>query len=256
MIRLSGLLLCALLAWGQRPSDAEAAALIERSRQKALEYATSLPDFICSEVIRRYDAPAEGVRIGSWALTDTLTVKLGYSQKTEVHKLELINGKASDRKFEDLGGATSSGEFGGILRTIFDPASLAAFDWESAKTVRKHRVAIYQYAVSAANSPYYLQYRNRKAIVGLHGTVAVDTETGEAMELTYIAYDIPKRLDLQYSASSVEYDLASVGGRSYLLPARSETEIHSSELWARNKMEFRDYRRFSADSAIDFGTAK
>jgi len=256
MIRVFGLLLCAALAWGQRPSDATSAALIERSRQKALEYTHSLPDFVCSEVVRRYAAPAEGMKFGSWAHTDTLTIKLSYSQKTEGHKLELIDGKPTDRKYEELGGATSSGEFGGILRTIFDPVSQAAFDWESWKTVRKHRTAVYHYAVDAANSPYYLRHANRQAVVGIHGAVELDSETGEVLHLTYIAYEIPKQLDLQYSTTSVEYDFTSVGGRNYLLPARSETEVHSSEMWARNKTEFREYRKFSADSIIDFGTGK
>ena len=256
MIRVFGLLLCAPLAWGQRPSDAGSAALIERSRQKALDYSLSLPDFVCSEVVRRYAAPADGLKFGAWVHTDTLTIKLSYSQKTEGHKLELIDGKPTDRKFEELAGATSSGEFGGILRTIFDPASQAAFDWESWKTLRKHRTAVYQYAVDVANSPYSLRHANRKAIVGIHGVVEVDGETGEVLQLTYIAYEIPKQLDVQYSTTIVEYDFASAGGRNYLLPARSETELHSSGMWARNKTEFREYRKFSADSVIDFSTGK
>ncbi len=261
MIRALRLVVFGMLVWssvasGQQPSGGGDAALIERSRQKALDYTTSLPDFVCSEVVRRYAAPADGLKLGLWAHTDTLTVKLSYSQKTEGHKLELIDGKPTDRKFEELGGATSTGEFGGILRTIFDPASQAAFDWESWKTVRKHRTAVYQCAVAAANSPYYLKSGNRRAVVGIHGVLEVDSETGEVLQLTYIAYDIPKQLDVQYSTNTVEYDFASVGGRNYLLPVRSETEVHSSEMWARNKTEFHEYRKFSADSVIDFGTGK
>lgn len=263
MIRRFGLLpcaallaWCAALAWGQRPSDADSAALIERARQKALDYAKSLPDFVCSEIIQRYAASAWVVKLGPWVYTDTLTVKLSYSNRTEKHKLELIDGKPTGRKFEDLEGATSSGEFGGILRTAFDPGSNTAFNWESAKTVRSHRVAVYRYEISAAKSPYYLQHRNLEDIVGLHGVVEVDTETGEVWRLTFIAHDIPSRLDVQSFSGAVEYALAGVAGRNYLLPASSETETHSTERWARNKMQFRDYRKFSADSMIDFGTVK
>jgi hypothetical protein len=256
MIRLSGLLLCAAVAWGQRPSDADSNALIERSRQKALDYTQSLPDFICSEIIQRYAAPSEGIKLGAWVHTDTLTVKLSYSQKAEGHKLALIDGKPTGKKFEDVGGYTSSGEFGGVLHTIFYPASQAAFDWDTWKTLRKHRTAVYQYAVSAANSPYYVRNGNHKGIVGLHGTVEVDGETGEVLRLTYIAYDIPKQLEVDYSSCTVEYDWASVGGKTYLLPARSAIEVHSSGMWARNKTEFRGYRKFSADSVIDFGAGK
>jgi len=252
MVRFSALLLCAVLAWGQRPVDADSAALIERSRQKALDYTNSLPDFICSEEIHRYTAPAEGV----WTLSDTLTVKLGYSRQMEMHKLELIDGKPTDRSFDDLGGATSSGEFGGVLRTIFDPASKTAFDWSSSRAVRNRRAAVYHYTVAAANSPYYVEHKKQVGIVGLHGTVTVDHESGEVIALNYIAYDIPKQLELQSLIGSVEYDLATVGGGTRLLPARSEMEMHASELWTRNKTEFRDYRKFSADSSIEFGPVK
>jgi len=101
-----------------------------------------------------------------------------------------------------------------------------------------------------------VEHQKRKGIVGLHGTVAVDRETGEVLALSYMAYDIPKKLEVQSLIGSVEYDLASVGGGTHLLPARSEMEMHASELWTRNKMEFRDYRRFSADSSIEFGPVK
>ena len=262
MIRSFGLMSCAVLAWcaalawGQRPSDADSAALLEKGRQKALDYAQSLPDFVCAEIIQRYAASAWGAKLGPWVYTDTLTVKLSYSQRTEGHKLELIDGKPTNRKFEDLGGETSSGEFGGILRTVFDPASQAAFDWDSSKKARNRRIAVYQYAVPAARSPYYVRHRKTTAIVGLHGTVEIDSETGEVWRLVAIAYDIPQYVDVQFFSSTVEYALASVAGRNYLLPGRSETEMHSTEMWTRNKMEFRNYRKFSADSTIDFGAGK
>ena len=54
--------------WAQRPSDADAAALIERSRQKAHDYAASLPDFVAAEIIHRYTG-SEAVK-GFWSPTE------------------------------------------------------------------------------------------------------------------------------------------------------------------------------------------
>jgi hypothetical protein len=243
------------IAWGQRPSEADAAALIERSRQRALAYTLSLPDFVCTELVHRYTLYAN--RPGSrWTLNDLLTIKLRYLQKVEEHKLELINGNPTDRKYEDLSGAIGSGEFGGVLRTIFEPDSQAVFDWQNWKSVRKRRVAVYEYAVSAAHSRYALKTDSGRAIVSVHGALEIDSETGEVLHLTYIAYDVPRQLNLESAVSTVDYDFADVGGRQYLLPARSEAELHSPALWVRNKIEFREYRKFSADSIIDFGTGK
>jgi hypothetical protein len=259
------LLACYLPAWPQRPSDTDSAALIEKSRQKALQYTQSLPDFVCTQVIHRYAAPTDGRSHQGWRQIDTLTLKLSYFQQKEDHQLALINGRPTERQYDDVGGTISSGEFGSILRVIFEPTSQAAFEWQSWKNDRKHRVAVYEYAVSAASSPYTLRNElpcacatpiRRHATVGIHGVVEVDVETAEVWRLTYAAYDIPKQLEMQSATTTVEYDLADVGGRSYLLPARSEAELRSTDRWTRNKMEFRDYRKFSADSVVDFGTGK
>jgi len=251
MTRVLGLVLCGVAAWGQKPSDADTTALIERSRQKALDYTQLLPDFMCTEVVHRSISSGGGSQFN-----DILTLKLSYSKRGEDHKLELINGKPTDRKYDELAGATGSGEFGGILRVIFNPASQAAFDWQAWKTVRKNRMAVIEYAVSAANSPYYLGHQGRKAIVGLHGVLEIDSETGEVLHLTYVAYDIPQQLGVQSAVSSVDYALSDVGARVYLLPVHSEMELRSPGVLARNKTEFRAYRKFSADSVVDFGVGK
>jgi len=57
-------------------------------------------------------------------------------------------------------------------------------------------------------------------------------------------------------STTVEYDFADVAGRSYILPVHSETEIFSPGLAVRNHMDFREYRKFSADSTVEFGVGK
>jgi hypothetical protein len=96
----------------------------------------------------------------------------------------------------------------------------------------------------------------QEAIVGFHGDLEVEGTTGEVLDFTYVADDIPRNLSLSYAGTTVDYDFAAVGGRDYLLPARSETEMRSANLWLRNNVEFREYRKFSADSVVEFGAAK
>lgn len=267
---LIGLLVWTSFAWGQRPSDADAAALIERSRQKALDYARSLPDFVCTEVIRRFsqnapDHPRNGVRGPwvplpfRWVPTDKLTVKLSYSQLKEEHKLISINDRPTDLKYEGLTGGTGAGEFGGTLQNIFQTAAQTAFRWESWKTVRRHRRAVYAYQVDVTHSHYMVVTgapgATRQAIVGFHGNLEIDRETGEVLHFTYLA-EIPKELNLDQADTTVDYDLADVGGRDYLLPVHSQTEMRSPRLSVRNDVDFREYRKFSADSVIDYTVAK
>jgi hypothetical protein len=279
MIRVvGGLLVGTALAWAQRPSDLDAAATIEKSRDKALAYTRSLPDFMCSEVVQRYHQAVQTYTASTgssrgggtaepwiateakWIPIDKLTVRLSFFQQKEDHKLMLVNDRPADRSYEDLKGGIAVGEFGATLDSIFSADSGTTFHWESWKNVQKHRTAVYAYVVDAAHSHYAVMNgapgSTHQAIVGFHGNVDVDSVTGEVLHFTYVADRIPKDVKLDRVSTTVDYDFVDVGGRDYLLPAHSETEIRSPRLSVRNVMEFRDYRKFSADSMIEFGIGK
>src|ERR1035441_5173402 len=194
-----GLLAWTSPAWPQRPSDPDAAAMIETTRQKALEYTRSLPDFVCTEVVNRFSYTT-GSR-ADWRLSDKLTIKLSYFQQKEDHKLLAIDGKPTSRSFDSLQGAIGVGEFGAMLYSIFNPALQTTFRWESWKNVRKHRVAVFAYTVAAAASHYLLVSgspgHTHQAVVGYHGFLDIDTETSEVLNFTYQADAIPKELGLE-----------------------------------------------------------
>ena len=195
-----------------------------------------------------------------WIPTDKLTVKLSYFEQREDHRLVLVNGKPTDRRYETLPGGIETGEFGGTLQGIFERATATSFHWERWKNLRRHRTASYGYRVDRGHSRYALASGPpgdvHQAIVAFHGEMEVDRETGAVLHFTYAADDIPKEVKLDLVRTAVDYDFADVGGRSYLLPAYCETEIHSPGLSVKNEMEFREYRKFSTDSSIQFGAAK
>ena len=193
----------------------------------------------------------------NWVPSDQLTVKLSDYQQREIHKLLLIDGRPTGQTYESLTGAIQGGEFGGTLRNIFDPAARATFRWEKWKTVQKRRAAVYSYVVAAAYSNYLLGTSDtRQAIVGFHGEVELDRESGEVLHLTYQADITTRDLGLDFAPTTVDYDFADIGGQKYLLPAHSETEMRSPRQWARNDTEFREYRKFSSESVITYGVAK
>src|SRR5579871_5779277 len=96
------LALCVSPAAAQRLSEEEASHTIEQARQKALAYAKSLPDFVCTETVRRY---MDTRNRGAWLLLDKLTVKLSYFGQKEDHKLISVNDQPATQAFETLGGA-------------------------------------------------------------------------------------------------------------------------------------------------------
>jgi hypothetical protein len=245
-------------AFAQRPSQQDTMSVVDKARAKTLAYTQSLPDFLGTEIVHRY---AGSMRDGLGGdPIDTLTIHLRYLQHKEDHKLILVDGKPTNRTFETIEGTVSSGEFGSTLSAIFDPVTQVAFRWQSWKNLRGRPVAVIGYQVTGANSQYRLgttaDGRTAVADAGYHGVLDIDGETGEILYFEYIADHIPDSLRLTYAGTKVDYALADIAGRNYLLPSRSETEMRGPTSWARNVIEFREYRKFSADATIDFGPGK
>jgi VWFA-related protein len=258
----------------QRPAAMDADPILERGREKALAYTRSLPDFICTEIIQRYKLnrppalllarPGGNAASGAptWAPIDRLTVRLSFFQQKEDHKLELVNGQPTTLQYvsRDIGVA-ATGEFGGMLNRIFDPASQATFHWKSWRKARKRRLAVYGYSVAADHSRFFVERGSRsgevnRAVVGFHGTVEIDSETGDVLHIDYTADGIPTSVALTRSATSVDFDRVEIGGNPYILPVRSETELEGTNLAIKNAIEFRGFGKFGASSSVDFGAGK
>ncbi len=247
-----------LMAWPAwsatvRPSEAEMAGEVERTRAVAADYTKHIPDFICTQTIRRaYHLTLPK----NWIPTDVLTVKLRYAGQTEDRQLLERNGQPVPSG-ESAGGLENIGEFGGMLESVFARASHAEFHWEGWKTAGERAVSVYSYRVEREHSAYMLSvdpggYMHR-LVVGYHGSIDVDRETGGVLRLTYEADGVPKNFPLQSAVTTVEYGFVEVAGQRYLLPVRSEIETDSDGYRSRNISEFSDYRKFSADSTVRFG---
>jgi hypothetical protein len=233
--------------------EPEQASLLGQAREAALQYSDSLPDFLCTEVVRRIHDPQGN---GWWQDLDTLTVKLSYFGHREDYKLLEIDGKPTSPEYELVAGAWSAGEFGTRLYSLFDPRSRGDFRWKGWSTLRERRVARFSYRIARENSNYQLVYGSELAepnaiIVAYHGDVYVDEETHLALRLTLRA-EIPHGFPINANDSSVDYEFAEVGGKRYLLPSHARSMTKSGKYAAENNVEFRDYRKFQAEATLTF----
>lgn len=182
--------------------EPEQASLLEQAREAALQYSNSLPDFLCTEVVRRtQDAHGNG----RWRDLDTLTVKLSYYGHREDYKLIEIDGKPTLLEYEFVAGALSTGEFGTRLYSVFDPRSHGDFRWKGWSTLRERQVGRFSYRIARANSSYRLAYGPELAernaiIVAYHGDVYVDEKTHMALRLTLRA-EIPRGFPINSNES-------------------------------------------------------
>jgi len=234
------------------PPEAEQLRIVERTREYALNYSRTLPDFICAQIIRRYADPRGGE---SWQLLDTLTVRLSYYQQKEDYRLVMVNNKVTQQSYHQLGGSTSSGEFGTMLRDVFERRTQARFEWDHWGTLRQRPTYVFRYRVSQLNSQWHLSYERKLDIVpSYHGLIYVDRKTNQILRVTLEAEDIPTTFPIKEARTTLDYDYVEISGHTFLLPLKAQIRMRSDGVTTMNDQEFRLYRKFSTDTEIKFDT--
>ena len=232
-----------------REEDTES-SLIEESRARAMDYIQDLPNFIAVQTIKRY---ARVNRNMPWRLGDTLEVELTYSAgKGETHKKFRVNGKTSNKYYEDLDGAISTGEFGTRLAGILMPQAQASFKEAGRQQFRGRSVVMYDFKVETANSNSQITdtTTGKSIISGSRGSVWIDVETKLVLRIEQYHDDIPANFPITLTETVLEYDWIKIGEDQYLMPVRAEVILGRERdgYSMRNVIEFKDYRKF--DTAI------
>ena len=252
----------AVLVWAARgadppPSADEAALLVRGAREVAMSYARTLPDFECTQIVRReYRGPRIARR-----LLDVLTIRLTYHAQQDHHELLLVDGHKTSATYDSLVGATGEGEFGATLSSIFRPVGGAEFQWRSWTTHHGRPAAAFHYTMSRERGRYGMVFQSEQtgmltATVGFRGEVVIDRDTFGILRLTYEMTDVPDDFPIRASSTRVEYGFEDIGGRRFLLPVRAETDMATATTATWNIAEFRGYRKFETESKVSFGDEK
>jgi hypothetical protein len=224
--------------------------VFERARALALEYTTNLPNFISTETLRRsrQTKPSQG-----WKLLDTIAVDVAFSDKGERYNVLTINGKPSRKRFSDLGGALSDGDFGTVLHWIFQPESQTAFHWERSEELRGRPMDVFSYHVEQNHSQFKVNANKLHMIAAYSGLLYVDRENNRVMRITYAPSGIPADWPITGVSSELDYGLAGISGQEFLLPLHAELTVTMKDgSQDRNDMEFGNYRKFSSEATLKF----
>lgn len=233
------------------PSLEEQNQVLEKMTDFARNYVKQLPDFICTQVTRRYYDPS-GLEF--WKLSDTITEKLSYFDKHEKYELVMVNNQPVPGMSRDqLGGTTSSGEFGTDLRELFDPETRAEFAWDRWATLRGRRTHVFFYRVRQPRSKFTIVYqRTLSNTPGYKGYVYADADTGLILRMTREAENVPPDFPIQKVRQITDYDFIKIGESEFLLPLKSVARSADEKLLVKNEVEFRMYRKFGTESTITF----
>ena len=235
------------------PPTTEQAKVIDQVREFVLDYDKRLPNFICMQVTRRFQDPS-GLEV--WNGVDTITAKLSYFEHKEQKQVMFLNNRYVDIDYDKLGGgATSTGEFGSLLKGIFESDSMAEFGWERWATLRGRLHYVFNYRVRQPNSKWKIFYdRSQEITPGYAGLLFVDTDYKTVSRVVMSAEDVPPSFPVQMARTQLDYDFADIAGQQFLLPLRSELRMRSGKQLMKNEVEFRSYKRYGADVQIKFDT--
>lgn len=236
------------------PSESEQKEVIRKTREWALNYVKSLPDFLCFEVTdRSVDPHYQPGTEGFWAHEDKVIEKLTFFDHQEKYDLYMHNDTAVVNKTSDsLGGARSTGEWASLLSELFEPSTDTAFHWVAWKTMRGKLVHEYQYSVTKENSRETVAHGDKEKIVtGFHGSVFIQNGTSAVLRVTVIP-DIPPAFPVQDVNQIVDYDYQTIGSQTFLLPYTSTVTMRDGQLASKNDIRWQKYQKYSADTTLTF----
>jgi hypothetical protein len=230
--------------------------VIEGAREAAYQFTESLPNYIVKQYTTRYQTDTAHGNRTSWQALDIVTADVVCENGKESYKNILINGKPSREDVEKTG-SWSSGEFATVLQAILAPATDADFHGKRSTTIVNRPAFRYDYSVEKQNSQWHVYFSGSESYIPAYtGSIWIDKENFRVLRIEMSARDIPRSFPLDTVESAVDYDYVTISDQRYLLPSHSEALscVRGTGECSRNVIEFRNYKKFGADTSITFDT--
>jgi len=240
------------LSAADSPSSAEQQVILEHIHHYASRYLESLPSFICARVTQQFES---GKKPDHWKQGDTLTAKLVYNQGREDQTLELVNGKAIKPGRYIARPLETEGEFGILISNVLDGNTGSQLSWSHWEDLRGRRMAVFEYVVDLRHSTLSLTLGALgQQFVPYRGLIYADPTTGEVWRITNTPFDIPDSVATKSITTTIDYGPVDIGPRHFVLPVTASIWLDTGRRNILNKVEFRDYRKFEAESKITFNS--
>ncbi len=236
------------------PAYEDQQKILNEVREYALSFSKNLPDYICTQMTRRFYDPTGKE---NWRRADEIATKLTYFEQKEKYQVMLYNGAPTEKTMDKLGGTTSQGEFGSLLKGVFEPRTSAEFHWERWGMLRGHLCHVYKYTVDQEHSEWsiYDGEAKQSVVPAYEGEVFVDSTTNQVLRVSLDSVNIPTDFRVRVAKSVLDYDYQTISGQKFLLPMKLTTRLDDNRHYlSRNDVEFRNYRKFSADTTLTFDT--
>ncbi len=226
--------------------------VIAKAREVAAQFAGQLPNFFCQQITTRYesDHPKTG-----WDVLDTVTADVAYENGQESYKNIKVGGKPVKGSMEDISGTRSTGEFATMLEDLLNPSTAAVFRRTGTDTLDGRSTYVYHFDVSRENSRWRIEAPAQLYYPAYSGSIWIDKQTSRVLRIEQQARNLPPLFPFDTVESATDYGFVRLSTpQEFLLPVDAEVLscVRGTSMCARNKIEFRNYRKFGAETSITY----
>jgi len=230
--------------------------IIDKARETAFEFTETLPDYIVKQFTTRYVSANAKRADTSWQPLDVVSADVITENGKERYENILRNGKPT--KDVEATGSWSTGEFASTLQAILSPASDALFTNKKSATIENRPAWRYDFMIEQPRSSWQVYAGGSRFRPAYGGAIWIDKETSRVLRIEMDARKIPNEFPLDHVESEVDYGFVTIGTKKYVLPTHSESLScnRGTTECSRNSIDFRNYKKYGADSSVTFDTPR
>jgi hypothetical protein len=226
-------------------------SVIAKAREAAIAYSETLPNFFVQQMATRYQS--EGGK-NDWRALDIVTADVAYENGRESYKNIKVGNKSVNKPMEEIEGTRSTGEFSTLLENLLEDPG-AVFRRKGQDTIRNRSAWVYTFEVPREISHWRVETPSQLYAPALRGSIWIDRETSRVLRIEQQGRDMPRLFPFDKVETAADYDFVRLGTTGpFLLPVEAEVLscVRGTSFCSRNKIEFRNYRKFGADTNIIF----
>ena len=225
---------------------------IAKARAVAEQYLGTLPNFFCQQVTTRYESsnPKRG-----WDALDVVSADVAYENGHETYKNIKIGNRPVNKNMDDISGTRSTGEFSSILIDLLSPATGATFRRSGSDSIHTRPTWVYTFEVPRERSHWRIEAPSQLYYPSYKGSIWIDKQTGRILRMEQQARNMPVLFPFDTVETATDYDFVRLSTPTqYLLPVDAEVLscVRGTSNCSRNRIEFRNYRKFGAETSITF----
>ncbi len=225
--------------------------IIAKAREAAFSFTETLPNYMVQQITTRYET--EHVKQG-WSARDIVTADVTVQDGRESYKNIKVGNKSTDRPMDQIEGTRSTGEFSTLLEQLLDNAA-TRFKSGGTETIHNRPAYVYSFEIPREASRWRIEAPSQLYYPAIKGSVWIDKETSRVLRIEQQGKPMPPLFPFDTIETSADYDFIRLGTAGpFLLPVEAEVLScqRGTSVCNRNKIEFRNYRKFEAESNITF----